>query len=99
MRGYLSALIIAIANLTCGSDVETSSQSSAVAEDEAQENEILPASAAGTPSESVPGIPEDFTGEISESISITQEELDSIRAAEALEAQRSPPGTKPTDLG
>jgi hypothetical protein len=97
MRGYLFAVLLLV-NGTCGSDVETSEISSASSESGSSETEILPASAAGSPSESGPGVPEDFTGTPTESIPITQEELASIQANEARESERAA-NRPPTDLG
>jgi hypothetical protein len=97
MRGYLFAVLLLV-NGTCGSDTETSEISSASSESDSPETEVLPASAAGSPSESGPGIPEDFTGTPTESIPISQEELASIHANEAREAERAA-NRSPTDLG
>lgn len=49
---------------------------------------FYPASAAGTPSESGPGLPFDFAGVVTESLSLTQEERDSITRANVQAAAR-----------
>ena len=59
----------------------------------------LPASAAGTSTESGPGVPADFAGQIRDSIPLTDEERAANAAGDALAAARNPPGVSPLDLG
>jgi hypothetical protein len=73
-----------------------SSKSSAVTD---QQSDGLNASAAGTSSESGPGVPDDFTGVVTESLPVTKEELDAIAASNALRQLRQPHGKKATDVG
>lgn len=61
--------------------------------------DILPASAAGTSSESAPGVPDDFTGTISESLPISPQVQQAIDEANELSSARNPPGQSRLDRG
>ena len=97
MRIFL-AVLFAAASAACGTNDQTSTTSSAI-EQELPVEETVPASAAGTSTESGPGVPDDFSGVVTESIPISARELASIQAAAVLQAKRNPPTKKATDVG
>lgn len=100
-RRFGVVVFAAVIQLSCSSSTDLGETTTALSEDEGSSApvESLPASAAGESSETGPGVPADFSGIVTSSIPATQEELDAIAAAAALQAQRNPPTKKPTDLG
>lgn len=94
-RGFLIGVVF----LACGQTADTTNEESSAVTEEPRSSSALPASAAGTSTEAGPGVPEDFAGTISESTPLTQEEIDGLKAADALSAARHPRGSKPTDRG
>jgi hypothetical protein len=57
-----------------------------------------PAARAGTSTEHGPGIPDDFAGDVAKSLPLTQEEVQSLAKAKALDSARNH-ARKRTDLG
>lgn len=94
-------LLAMCASLTCGSgDDQSSTTASAVTSAPTPNpNGSLPASAAGTPSPSGPGVPADFAGTITDALPLTPEEIAANKAADALAAARNPPTQSPLDRG
>jgi hypothetical protein len=86
---------------TCGdSSVDTSTGTSAItAEDLATPGAEFPAAAAGESSESGPGVPADFSGDIHAKQPISPTVQAAIDAANALSAARNSPNQRQVDRG
>ena len=76
-----------------GSDVTADAQLMAGSD------EALPAVAAGTSTADGPGVPDDFTGTISNSMPLTPGEQAAVSAADQLSAARNPVTQSPVDRG
>lgn len=93
-------LLLACLHVACGSsdDLGESRQSVTADDEAASGSDLLPAEAAGTSTESGPGVPDDFGGTVRVSLPLTAEETAAIEKANALHAARNP-DAKNTDRG
>jgi hypothetical protein len=96
---WLGCSVFAIAG--CGDAVESTSTASQASQagEGGSEAETLPASAAGTSSESGPGLPYDFAGQVTTSLPLSPEDLVELAKLEALIAARNPPVQSRIDRG